>query len=279
MRIDARWVTAQFLYLVGLAGVLQPNMARGQASTRTLVALFAHPDDEVAVAPILARYAREGVQIHEIYVTSGEGGAGQGQMFQRPDTIKAGEELARIRADEARCSATALGVNAPIFLGFPDGKLGDYLGDRTLIFRLTDRIAQEIARLKPDVVVTWGPDGGYGHPDHRMVSNIATQLARAGAPGMPERLFYMYLTAEMIRMANPQRGEPPLTIPQTKYFTVKVPFTPPDLDASGKAMSCHRSQFPAEMIARILPIQGRAYNGVVALVPAFATAGGTDLFR
>ncbi len=82
-------------------------------------------------------------------------------------------------------------------------------------------------RLKPDIVVTWGPDGGYGHPDHRMVSNIATQLSRAGAPGMPERLLYMYLTPEMIRMANPQRGEPPLTIPQAKYFTVRVPFTPP----------------------------------------------------
>lgn len=277
MRIDARWVTAHVLLLVGLA--LPTDTVHGQAPTRTLVALFAHPDDEVAVAPILARYAREGVQVYEIYVTSGEGGAGQGVMFQRSDTIKAGEELARIRADEARCSATALGVHEPIFFGFPDGKLGDYLGDRTLNFRLTDRVAQEIARLKPDVVVTWGPDGGYGHPDHRMVSNIATQLSRAGAPGMTERLFYMSLTAEMIRMANPQRGEPPLTIPQAKYFTVRVPFTPPDLDASGKAMSCHRSQFPGDVIARMLPAQARIYGGVVALVPAFATGGGADLFR
>ena len=96
---------------------------------------------------------------------------------------------------------------------------------------------------------------------------------------MPERLFYMSLTAEMIRMANPQRGEPPLTIPQAKYFTVRVPFTSPDLDASGKAMSCHRSQFPADVIARMLPAQARIYGGVVALVPAFATGGGADLFR
>ena len=199
-------------------------------------------------------------------------------MFQRPDTFRAGEELARIRADEARCSAAALGVNPPIFFGFPDGKLGDYLGDRTLNFRLVDRIAQEIARLKPDVVVTWGPDGGYGHPDHRMVSNIATQLSRAGAPGMPERLFYMYLTEEMIRMANPQRGAPPMTIPRAKYFTVRVPITPADLDAGGKAMSCHRSQLPADVIARMLPAQARIYNGVVALVPAFATSSASDLF-
>ena len=49
-----------------------------QSATHTLVALFAHPDDEVAVAPLLARYAREGVQIYEIYVTGGEAGAGPG---------------------------------------------------------------------------------------------------------------------------------------------------------------------------------------------------------
>jgi LmbE family N-acetylglucosaminyl deacetylase len=200
-------------------------------------------------------------------------------MFQRPDTLHAGEALGRIRADEARCAATALGVKPPIFLDFPDGKLGDYLGDRTLNSRLTDRMAQEIARLKPDVVVTWGPDGGYGHPDHRIVSDIATQLARAGAPGMPERLFYMNLTAEALRMASPQRGEPPMVIPQAKYFTMRVPITQPDLDASGKAMSCHRSQYSAEILARILPAQARVYNGVVALIPAFESKGGSDLFR
>ncbi|HEV8215460.1 MAG TPA: PIG-L family deacetylase [Gemmatimonadaceae bacterium] len=277
MRIDLRRTAPALSFFVVMAASLARS-ATGQTPTRTLVALFAHPDDEAAVAPMLARYAREGVQIYEIYVTSGEGGAGPGVMFQRPETTKAGEDLARVRADEARCSAAALGVNPPIFFGFPDGKLGDYLGDRTLNFRLVDRVAQEIARLKPDVVVTWGPDGGYGHPDHRMVSNIATQLSRAGAPGMPERLFYMYLTEEMIRMANPQRGAPPMTIPQAKYFTVRVPITPPDLDAGGKAMSCHRSQLPADVIARMLPAQARIYNGVVALVPAFATTGGADLF-
>ena len=69
----------------------------------------------------------------------------------------------------------------PILLGFPDGKLGDYVGDRALIYRVTQRIAEELGRLRPDAVITWGPDGGTGHPDHRIVSNIVTQLQRAGA--------------------------------------------------------------------------------------------------
>ena len=253
--------------------------AGAQAASRTLVALFAHPDDEVAVAPLLARYAREGVQVYEVYVTGGEAGTGPGALTQRSDTIKAGAGLARIRADEARCSATALGVNPPIIFDFPDGKLGDYLSDRTLNGRLADRLAQEMARLKPDVVVTWGPDGGTGHPDHRMVSNVATQLMRAGAVGMPERLFYMSLPAEMLRAANPQRGEPPLLIPQGKYFTVRVPIAAGDIDAAGKAISCHRSQFPPDIVARLVPAQAGIFGGVVAVIPAFATAGGVDLFR
>jgi LmbE family N-acetylglucosaminyl deacetylase len=190
-----------------------------------------------------------------------------------------GDALVKARADEARCAATTLGAREPILLGFPDGKLGDYLGDRSLMARLTDRIAKEIERLQPDVVVTWGPDGGTGHPDHRIVSNIATQLLRFGAPGMPERLFYMYLPIEMFRLANPQRGEPPLLFPQAKYFTVKVPFAPADLDAAVQAMACHKTQFGAEVMQRFLPARDRVWNGVVSFVPASPSLSGDDLFR
>jgi LmbE family N-acetylglucosaminyl deacetylase len=147
------------------------------------------------------------------------------------------------------------------------------------MYRLTERIAREIERLRPDVVITWGPDGGTGHPDHRLVSNIATQLQRAGAPGMPERLFYMYLPVESFRLLNPQRGEPPLLLPQAKYFTVHVPFTPADLDASQKSMACHRSQYTPETLQLMLPAQARVLNGKVAFIPAISKTSSDDLFR
>src|SRR4029077_3243670 len=197
---------------VGIA-MLPPTPAASQKRPRTIVALLAHADDETAAGPALARYAREGVQVQMIIVTDGSGGSGTQTYLQRPDSGPVGDALVKARADEARCAATALGARDPIFLGFPDGRLGDYLGDRGLMTRLTDRIAKEIERLHPDVVVTWGPDGGTGHPDHRIVSNIATQLQRTGAPGMPEHLFYMYLPPEAFRLANPERGAPPLLIP------------------------------------------------------------------
>ena len=253
--------------------------ARAQDRPRTLVVLLAHADDETAAGPALARYAREGVQVQMIIVTDGSGGSGTGTYLQRPDSGPVGDALVKARADEARCAATTLGAREPIFLGFPDGKLGDYLGDRGLMYRLTDRVAKEIERLQPDVVVTWGPDGGTGHPDHRIVSNIATQLVRFGAPGMPERLFYMYLPVEMMRLANPQRGEPPLLFPQAKYFTVKVPFTPADLDAAVKTMACHKTQFTAEAMQRFLPARDRVWNSAVAFVPASPASSGEDLFR
>jgi LmbE family N-acetylglucosaminyl deacetylase len=243
------------------------------------VALLAHADDESAAAPVLARYAREGVKVHLVIATDGSGGSGSQTYLQRSDTGPVGDALVKARAEEARCSAKALGTEAPTLLAFPDGKLGDYLGDRSLMIKLTEQIAKLIEQLRPDAVITWGPDGGTGHPDHRIVSNIATQLQRFGAPGMPERLFYMYLPVEIFRVMNPQRGEPPLLFPQAKYFTMQVAFTPADFEAASKAAACHASQFTPEMNQKLAPAFERLWNGKIAFIPATPSMSGNDLFR
>src|SRR5262245_32581192 len=248
-------------------------------ATKTLAVLLAHADDEAPVAPILSRYAREGVQVHLIIATDGSQGAGSGGGSLRPASGLRGDALARARGEEARCSADALGAQPPILLGFPDGKLGDYIGDRSLLYRLTDRIAAELQRLHPDAVLTWGPDGGTGHPDHRLVSAIATQLLRAGAPGVPDRLFYMSFPVGAMRAMNPQRGEPPLLVPEAKYFTVRVPFTQRDFDRAQQAMTCHRTQFTEEQVKRLAPFAAQALNGEIRLIPVFPTGTSTDVFR
>jgi LmbE family N-acetylglucosaminyl deacetylase len=271
------------LAIIAVLAVSTPHTASSQgtsaATPRTLVVLAAHADDETPVAPILARYAREGVQVYEVIATDGSAGAGQQGHIPRPETTVAGDDLVRQRAEEARCAAQALGIQPPILLAFPDGKLGDYLGDRTLIYRLTQRIAEELARLHPDAVITWGPDGGTGHPDHRIVSDIATQLQRFGAPGVPERVFYMNLPVEGMRAMNPPRPEPPLVVPQARFFTVRVPFAPEDLEAAARSAACHRSQFTSEVAERVRSAMARAWNGEIPLIPAFQTSPGTDLFR
>ena len=254
----------------GLA-LLSAASAAAQGTSRTLVAVFAHPDDETSAAPVLARYAREGVQVYLIIATDGAAGGSY-------TSIPRGPELARARAEEAACAATALGVKPPILLGFPDAQLGNYAEDPTRVYRLTQRIQEELQRLGPDVLITWGPDGGTGHPDHRLVSSIVTQLVRAGATGAPEHLFYSTIPVEGIRAMNPGRGEPPFLVPQAKYFSTRVPFTPADADAAVRSMACHRTQYSAEVVERITGIAKSVLNGVLPLAPAFAADAGSDLF-
>jgi len=233
--------------------------------------VVAHPDDEGAVSPLLARYAREGVAVHLIVATDGAAGSKQ-------TTVAAGAELAKVRADEARCATDALGLSPPILLGFPDGQLGNYAEDPLRLFRLTQRLHEELQRLRPDALVTWGPDGGTGHPDHRLVGAVVTQLARTAAPGVPDRLFYMSIPAEVMRAMNP-RGEPPLLIPQAKHLTTRIAFSPADLESARRSLGCHKTQFPPDALARLADAATKTWDGSVVVSPAFAAAPRDDLFR
>lgn len=259
-----------FASLVGAIALLV-SVAGQQAAVRTLVAVYAHPDDESSASPLLARYAREGVKVHLIIATDGAAG-GQNTSIPR------GPELARARAEEARCATEALGAAPPILLEFPDGQLGNYVEDPLRLFKLTQRVHEEVQRLRPDALITWGPDGGTGHPDHRLVSAVVTQLVRTGAPGVPERLFYASLPEAAMKVVNP-RGAPPLLIPDTKHLATRVPFTPADLDSARRSLGCHKTQFPADVMARVAESAKAVWNGVVPLSPAFASAGKDDLFR
>ena len=78
---------------------------------------------------------------------------------------------------------------------------------------------------------------------------------------------------------NAQRGAPPLLVPLPKYLSVRVPFTPDDLDAARRAMACHRTQYSEEIVQRVHPVMSTTWNGVLSLAPAFSTTPGTDLFR
>jgi len=257
--------------LVAAAALAPGPPASSQAVAKTLVAVWAHADDEAAAGPVLARYARDGAQVYMIIVTDGaQGGA--------HTPIPRGPELARARAEEARCASGALGIHPPILLGFPDAELGSYLEDPERLFHVTARIQEELQRLRPDALITWGPEGGAGHPDHRLVSSILTQLVRAGAPGAPERLFYGSLPAEGMRSVNPTRGVPPFMIPQAKFLTTVVPFTPADLETFGRSMACHKTQYPDDIRERIMAAMKRTERMEWPLSPLLPAAERRDLF-
>ena len=251
--------------------VLSTTSALSAQNPLTLVAVFAHPDDEGAAAPILARYAREGARVVLVIVTDGSQGASN-------TTLRPGRELALERAKEARCATDALGIEPPIVLDFPDGGLGNYTADRALLYRLTQRLHRELEQLRPDAIITWGPDGGTGHPDHRLVGAIVTQLVRAGAPGIPERLFYAGFSEEAMRTMNPDRGAPPLLVPQARYLSARIAFEPADFDAAAGSMACHRTQYTDEQVARFTQAARPSLNGVLLLAPAFTTNGESSIF-
>jgi LmbE family N-acetylglucosaminyl deacetylase len=240
------------------------------ATLKTLVLIMAHPDDESPVAPILSRYAREGVQVHLIIATDGAQGAAH-------TAIPGGPELARVRADEARCATDALGIHPPILLGFPDGHLGTFTEDRDRLFQLTARVQAELERLRPDALITWGPDGGAGHPDHRLVSSIATQLVRAGAPGAPERLFYASLPVDGMRVVNPSRAKMPFLIPLPRFLNIVIPYTTADLKATRRAMACHKTQYSDDVVQKVFDAM-RGAQKELRLSSLFPMAATRDLF-
>jgi LmbE family N-acetylglucosaminyl deacetylase len=202
----------------------------------TLVAVFAHPDDETIVAPALARAAREGVKVYVVIATDGRRGV------SRHAGIPAGDSLATVRAAEARCSASTLGARPPILLGFEDAGLAvlsPWPGEP--LDRMAKRVESTLAELRPDVVLTWGPEGGYGHQDHRLVGDVVTQVFQAGAVPASTRLYYVGFTPE--RIAGAPRWYGSRVYPTAAaLLTTRIPIDERDREAARRAIACHRSQ-------------------------------------
>jgi LmbE family N-acetylglucosaminyl deacetylase len=139
------------------------------------MAVLAHPDDEsLGFGGTLARYAKEGVQTFLVTATRGENGRTGLSKSSSP------EQLGRVREAELRAAARVLAISEVCFLDYIDGAL-----DRVDPAEAIDKIAAHIRRLRPHVVLTFGPEGAYGHPDHIAISQLTTsaivQAAYQGA--------------------------------------------------------------------------------------------------
>ncbi len=144
-----------------------------------IMAVIAHPDDEAySCAGLLAMAAEGGAVVSVVAATRGEAGR------DREGIITPGPTLARLRTVELGISCRAIGVQPPIFLDLPDGGLHDNL---ELEFRLKDIFT----RLKPNVVVTLGEDGAYGHLDHLAVTDAVTRLVGDMPKRKRPRLLYV----------------------------------------------------------------------------------------
>lgn len=145
-----------------------------------LLAVFAHPDDETFRAGgTLALLARGGLNIQVMTATRG----GAGSCGKPP--ICSPADLPAIRSVELQCACDALGVQPPILLDYLDGQL-----EKTDPETLTDEILAVIHKFKPHVMLSFGPDGLSGHPDH-----IAIGLAAAEAFRRAKEVSALYTVA------------------------------------------------------------------------------------
>lgn len=260
-------------YLLGILSLMTALPATAQVQDdRTLLAVFAHADDEFIVSPLLARYAREGADVHLAVVTRGEKWAPQTDLAP-------GDEIAAVRAAEGRCAAEALGINPPLQLSFDDGSLGERVRPPwATLSRLEKQLREMLVQVQPDVVITWGPEGGYGHPEHRLVGAVVTQLVQQRVEGAPDRLLYAGIPSERLP-DEPKPGDLPWKGTDMEYLTLQVPYTEADLEAVEESFACYESQFPAEVLQHgALQAHQAIWQGEVFLRPWFGVVGGDDVF-
>jgi LmbE family N-acetylglucosaminyl deacetylase len=219
----------------------------------------AHPDDESrGLGATLARYAAEGAEVTVVTATRGEGGRFRGHPQGHP--LHPGPEaLASIRERELRAAAAVLGVREVFVLGYADQQL-----DRADPGEAVRRIADAICRARPDVVLTFGPDGAYGHPDHIAVSQlclaaVVQAAARpADAVGSPathavQKLYFFAwpaaawaaYQAAVGRLVSVVDGVERQAVPWPDWAVTTVVDTRGAWQTAWRAVSCHESQTAA----------------------------------
>jgi LmbE family N-acetylglucosaminyl deacetylase len=268
MTLVAAYHARMVMKIVSLTTLAMAVLAVETASAqKTLVAVFAHPDDERIVAPILTRYAREGHHVYLVVATDGAKGV------TAHANIPAGDSLAAVRAAETRCASAALGIRSPILLRHPDAGLASF----AVLASLRSDLERLIRELRPDAILTFGPEGGTGHPDHRLVGDVVTGIVQASAADIP--LYYPGLPLE--RMTDAPPAQPTLRLIAERHLNVRIPYSSDDFDAAVRAYICHRSQYTEEQArANMRYVQHgfrgavhlRAWNGGPALTDLFPTA-------
>ncbi|MBV6394581.1 MAG: Mycothiol S-conjugate amidase [Anaerolineales bacterium] len=262
----------------------------------TLLCIFAHPDDEsMGMGATLAKYAAEGIETHLVCATRGERG-----WFGPEEQNPGPGALGQLREGELRRAADALGMTTVHFLDYIDGDL-----DQADPVEAIGKIVTLIRSIQPQVIVTFPPDGNYGHPDHIAIGQFtqaaivcAADASYADAKNLPphriSKLYYMVDGENFIHFIAPLMGDMTFIVDdQTRsetawkewMITTRVEMSAHCATAL-RAIKCHQSQLatlgpladaPEEMVAQALTMQGAFYR-------AFSLVNGgrkveTDLFE
>ncbi|HEX4948109.1 MAG TPA: PIG-L deacetylase family protein [Blastocatellia bacterium] len=222
----------------------------------TLLAVFAHPDDEtIAAGGTLARYAAAGVRVALLCATRGEWGP------ISDDALADYETLGQVREQELRAACEVLGIRWLQFLDLPDGGVDWAMEDES--YGALEKVVRAMRELRPQVVITFGPDGMYGHDDHIAIGRLTTEaFAMAGQaqtlpeqnlrPHQPRKLYYSALPKTQMpalveRLAAAGKPANLWDIPSEQFGIAPESITT-SIDVSEflshklQALHCHRTQ-------------------------------------
>jgi LmbE family N-acetylglucosaminyl deacetylase len=225
------------------------------SSPLRLMCVFAHPDDEsMGAGGTLAKYAAEGVETSLVTATRGQcGWAGDPVQMPSPQVLGA------IREAELRQAAAILGLRDVTILDYMDGEL-----DKAEPLEVIGHIVRSIRRARPQVIITFGPDGSYGHPDHIAICQFTTAACQcavdasfvpeAGPPHRVDKLYYMAESPALVDLVKQWIGDYAFMVDGVvrKMRAWDEWMISASLDTSEywrtvwRAVSCHRSQLNDE---------------------------------
>ena len=278
--------------------------------TKTLLAVLAHPDDEsFGLGGTLALYAKRGYDTYLICATRGEVGSVD------EEHLRGFKDIADMRTAELDCAAAHLGLKDVFYLGYRDSGMPGSDDNRhpnaqvnRPVEEVAGRVVKYIRGLKPDVVLTFDPIGGYKHPDHIQIHR-ATALAfdraddasfhpEAGAPFQPRALYFQVFPRWFLKWATrlmPLFGQDPAKFGKNKDINLKelaeVDFpVHARLDIrsvaeiKSEAGACHSSQGGGQMRRGLMGFVTRAFGEHEDYMRAYPPVDGgfkrlTDLFE
>ena len=194
--------------------------------TPALLAVFAHPDDETfRPGGTLALLARRGVKVHVLTFTHGEAGS----CGEPP--LCTSDELTIVRERELLCACAALGIEPPHLLDYPDGHLAEADSERVIA-----DILVVVHQVHPKVLLSFGPDGLSGHPDHILVGQLAAEAFHR-----IEEIAALYTVAVPQSLAQTLNMRQVHPVPdETIAFSVDVASV---WETKLAAMRCHATQW------------------------------------
>ncbi len=261
-----------------------------------LMAVLAHPDDEsLGTGGALAKYAAEEVATYLVTATRGERGRfGDSKVSPGPEIV------GKTREAELLSAAAELGLREVKFLDYLDGAL-----DKVDHAEAIEKIAGHLRRVRPHVVITFAPDGAYGHPDHIAISQLTTAAIVCAADplfggksalGEPHRVAKLYFIAwstgkwaayqaALRKLVFKVDGEERQAVPWPDWAVTTVVDTSSVWPAVWRAVKCHKTQMTIfSKLEELSEEHQRSLFGTQEFYRAFSIVNGgrateSDLFE